>query len=35
MTPDSHLSRTDLKKDGVGVKILRRSAPLGGVLEHG
>lgn len=35
MPLDSHVSRTDLKKDGVGVKIYRRSAPFGGVLEHG
>lgn len=35
MPPDSHVSRTDLKEDGVGLKIYRRSAPFGGVAEHG
>ena len=35
MPPDSHVSRTDLKRDGVGVKIYRRSAPFARVCVHG
>lgn len=35
MPPDSHVSRMDLKEDGVTLKIYRRSAPFGGVGEHG
>ena len=35
MPPDSHVSRTDLKIDGVGMKIYRRSAPFGTVKENG
>lgn len=35
MPPDSHVSRTDLKEDGVALKIYRRSAPYGSVDEHG
>jgi putative iron-dependent peroxidase len=31
----SHVGRTDLKIDGVGQKMYRRSAPYGGVGEHG
>ena len=26
MPPDSHVSRTDVKKDGVALKVCRRSA---------
>lgn len=35
MPKDSHVSRTDVKVDGVGQKIYRRSTPYGGALEHG
>ncbi|BCN92864.1 deferrochelatase/peroxidase YfeX [Thiomicrorhabdus immobilis] len=35
MPPDSHVSRTDLKVDGVAMKIYRRSAPYGTVQENG
>ena len=35
MPPDSHVSRTDLTRDGVPMKIYRRSAPIGTVREHG
>ncbi len=33
--PDSHVSRTDLKEDGVALKVYRRSAPFGTITEHG
>jgi len=35
MPPDSHVSRTDVKVDGVSMKIWRRSVPYGTVREHG
>lgn len=35
MPPDSHVSRTDVKVDGVAYKMYRRSAPIGTVSEHG
>lgn len=35
MPPTSHVSRTDVKIDGVGQKIYRRSTPYGGAEEHG
>ncbi|MEL0113596.1 MAG: Dyp-type peroxidase [Rickettsiales bacterium] len=35
MPPDSHISRTDVKIDGKGLKIYRRSAPYGTVTEKG
>ena len=35
MPADSHVSRTDVKLDGVAQKIYRRSTPFGGVAEHG
>ncbi|NQU60414.1 MAG: Dyp-type peroxidase [Rhodospirillales bacterium] len=35
MPPDSHVSRTDVKEDGVALKIYRRSAPYGLAGEHG
>lgn len=35
MLPDSHVSRTDLKVDGVAQKIYRRSAPYGDAADHG
>jgi len=34
--PDSHLGRTNIKENGVGLKIVRRSLPFGQVSgEHG
>ena len=35
MPPDSHIGRTDLKRDGRAVKIYRRSSPVGGVRDPG
>ena len=35
MPPDSHVSRTDLERDGRPVKIYRRSSPVGGVRDAG
>ena len=35
MPEDSHVSRTDLKIDGVAQKIYRRSMPFGDVATHG
>ena len=35
MPRDSHVSRTDLKRDGRAVKIYRRSSPVGGVRDAG
>ena len=35
MPPDSHVSRTDLKRDGEAVRIYRRSSPVGGVADAG
>ena len=35
MPADSHVSRTDLKQDGVAMKLYRRSAPIGSVDAHG
>lgn len=35
MPADSHVSRTDLKIDGVGQKMYRRSMPYGSAGEHG
>lgn len=35
MPADSHVSRTDLKRDGEAIKIFRRSFPYGTVGEHG
>ena len=35
MPPDSHVSRTDVKVDGVAYKMYRRSAPYGTVSERG
>jgi len=31
----SHLARTDLKEDGVDIKVVRQSLPYGGMKEHG
>ena len=35
MPPDSHVSRTDVKKDGVALKVYRRSAPYATLARHG
>ena len=35
MPPDSHVSRTDIKRDGQAVKIYRRSSPVGGIRDAG
>lgn len=35
MPANSHVSRTDVKSDGVALKIYRRSFPFGGAVEHG
>jgi putative iron-dependent peroxidase len=35
MPPDSHVSRTDLKVDGEGVKMYRRSVPFANAQEQG
>ncbi len=35
MPPDSHVSRTDAKVDGIAMKIFRRSFPYGTVARHG
>lgn len=35
MPPTSHVSRTDVKVDGVGQKIYRRSTPYGNAEDHG
>ncbi len=35
MPPDSHVSRTDIARDGKAVKIYRRSSPVGGVGDAG
>ena len=35
MPPDSHVSRTDVTKDGVALKVYRRSAPYATLARHG
>ena len=35
MPPDSHVSRTDIKRDGEAVKIYRRSSPVGRLEDAG
>ncbi|MBU0539533.1 MAG: Dyp-type peroxidase, partial [Gammaproteobacteria bacterium] len=35
MPENSHVSRSDVKINGVSQKLYRRSVPYGGVLEHG
>ncbi|WP_288362673.1 Dyp-type peroxidase [uncultured Spongiibacter sp.] len=35
MPDDSHVSRSDVKIDGVAQKLYRRSVPYGGVSQHG
>ena len=33
--PTSHVKRTDLKENGVDIKVVRQSLPYGGMKEHG
>lgn len=33
--PTSHVARTDLKEDGVSIKVVRQSLPYGDMNEHG
>ncbi len=35
MPPDSHVSRTDVTRDGVALKVYRRSAPYATLARHG
>ena len=35
MPVDSHVIRTDVKQDGIALKIYRRSVPYGNMTEHG
>ena len=35
LAPDSHVARTDVTKDGVALKIYRRSAPYATLARHG
>ena len=35
LAPDSHVARTDVEKDGVALKIYRRSAPYATLARHG
>ena len=35
LAPDSHVARTDVTKDGVAMKIYRRSAPYATLARHG
>ena len=35
LAPDSHVARTDVEKDGVAMKIYRRSAPYATITRHG
>ena len=35
LAPDSHVARTDVEKDGVALKIYRRSAPYATIARHG
>ena len=35
MPPDSHVSRTDVEKDGIALKVYRRSAPYATLAKHG
>ena len=35
MPPDSHVSRTDVKKDGIALKVYRRSAPYATLARRG
>ena len=35
LAPDSHVARTDVEKDGVAMKIYRRSAPYATIARHG
>ena len=35
LAPDSHVARTDVEKDGVALKVYRRSAPYATLARHG
>ena len=35
MPPDSHVSRTEIERDGIEVEIYRRSTPTGGMTDAG
>ena len=35
LAPDSHVARTDVTKDGVAMKVYRRSAPYATIVRHG
>ncbi len=35
LDPRSHLARTDLKENGIDIKVVRQSLPYGGMKEHG
>ena len=35
LAPDSHVARTDVEKDGVAMKVYRRSAPYATLARHG
>ena len=35
MPADSHVSRTDIKRDGAALKLYRRSSPVGGIEDAG
>ena len=35
LAPDSHVARTDVEKDGVAMKVYRRSAPYATIARHG
>jgi len=35
LNPTSHLAKTDLKQNGIDIKVVRQSLPYGGIKEHG
>ena len=35
LDPTSHVARTDLKENGVDIKVVRQSLPYGDMKEHG
>lgn len=35
LDPTSHIARTDLKENGIDIKVVRQSLPYGGMKEHG
>ena len=35
LAPDSHVARTDVEKDGIALKVYRRSAPYATLARHG